>query len=111
MYLNRVPKVSTLKELATMNERLNVAYLNNTLSAELKAIGEENNYIYDIDISVNKYVDIDKYKTDPQGWGNLIDLNIRVAYWRKFNALHAWFVNNVQGGEMIAELILLLKSI
>jgi len=22
-----------------------------------------------------------------------------IGYWRKFNALHAWFVDNVQGGE------------
>jgi len=24
---------------------------------------------------------------------------MRVGYWRKFNALHAWFVENVQKGE------------
>jgi hypothetical protein len=24
-----------------------------------------------------------------------------IGYWRKFNALHQWFVENVQGGESI----------
>lgn len=29
-------------------------------------------------------------------WRNFIK---ELQYWRKFNALHAWFVDNVQGGE------------
>lgn len=28
-----------------------------------------------------------------------IYLNVNVAYWRKANAIHSWFVENVQGGE------------
>lgn len=32
--------------------------------------------------------------------GNFIDLRIEdVGYWRKANAIHAWFVDNVQNGE------------
>ena len=28
-----------------------------------------------------------------------LDVSVNVAYWRKANAIHGWFVNNVQGGE------------
>ncbi len=28
-----------------------------------------------------------------------ITINVNVAYWRKANAIHEWFVKNVQGGE------------
>lgn len=28
-----------------------------------------------------------------------IDVSVTVMYWRKANAIHQWFVNNVQGGE------------
>ena len=28
-----------------------------------------------------------------------IDININVAYWRKSNQIHQWFVNNVQDGK------------
>jgi hypothetical protein len=28
-----------------------------------------------------------------------LTVNVMVAYWRKANAIHDWFVNNVQGGE------------
>ncbi len=99
MYLYRVPKVASLDELQKINSRLDKAYIDNNMQNELKAIAKEYDYIYDIDFAINRYVDIDKYKADPKGWGNLIDLTIRVAYWRKFNALHAWFVANVQDDE------------
>lgn len=28
-----------------------------------------------------------------------IKINVQVAYWRKVNSVHQWFVNNVQGGK------------
>ena len=28
-----------------------------------------------------------------------VDVSVNVAYWRKVNSVHAWFVNNVQQGE------------
>ena len=30
--------------------------------------------------------------------GNSIEVSVGVAYWRKANAIHQWFVDNVQGG-------------
>ena len=30
---------------------------------------------------------------------SLVELTAEVAYWRKANAIHDWFVDNVQGGE------------
>lgn len=33
------------------------------------------------------------------GHGGGISLEVPVMYWRKANAIHAWFVTNVQGGE------------
>ena len=28
-----------------------------------------------------------------------VDVSVNVAYWRKVNSVHGWFVNNVQNGE------------
>ena len=28
-----------------------------------------------------------------------VDISVNVAYWRKANSIHKWFVDNVQGGE------------
>lgn len=98
MYLSRVPKVNTLEDLKAINDRLDNAFVNNTLLDEMKAIKVENNYIYDIDFSIESYVDIEKWKEDKEGWGHIISLEIRAGYWRKFNALHKWFVDNVQDG-------------
>lgn len=41
-----------------------------------------------------KYSDWDEERR--YGWGRIMD---QVAYWRKANAIHDWFVNNVQDGE------------
>jgi hypothetical protein len=98
MYLYRVPKMNSLEELNAINSRLDNAFVNGSLSDELKAVHKENKYIYDIDFSISAFIDIEKYKKDPKGWGSIISLDIRVAYWRKFNALHSWFVANVQYG-------------
>lgn len=34
-----------------------------------------------------------------QGSEGAVDLKITIGYWRKVNAVHNWFVHNVQGGE------------
>lgn len=86
MYLNRVPKVSSVSELTVVNERLNNAYKWGGLQKAVKEIKEEKRYIYDIDCSFSPYSDT-------------LETEIRVAYWRKFNALHRWFVENVQNGQ------------
>ena len=98
MYLNRVPKVNTLEDLKVLNDRLDNAFVNGNIIDELRNVKKEMDYIYDIDMSINCYVDIDKWKQDKNDWGNIIDLGTRVGYWRKFNALHKWMVENVQNG-------------
>lgn len=100
MYLTRVPKVKSIQELNEMNDRLNKAYATGVTANffnELKEIKEEKNYIYDIEFSINSWIDIEKWKKKSDG-ENPIELRTRVAYWRKFNALHAWFVENIQNG-------------
>ena len=42
---------------------------------------------------------IDGYKSDKYGRNNGIEVKTNVAYWRKANAIHSWFVNNVQNGK------------
>lgn len=101
MYLTRVPKVKSIQELKEMNDRLNKAYATGVTANffnELKAIQKEKKYIYDIDFSIDSWIDIEEWKKEPAEWGNPIELHTRVAYWRKFNALHAWFVENIQKG-------------
>ena len=98
MFLNRVPEVDSIEELTKINERLDNAFVEGKLMEVLKEVRDEKKYIYNIDFSVCPYMDIEKWKEDKKGWGNIIELNTRVAYWRKFNALHLWFVENVQDG-------------
>lgn len=39
------------------------------------------------------------YKTDKFGRGNAVTESVEVAYWRKANMIHRWFMNNVCHGE------------
>ena len=41
----------------------------------------------------------DDYKTDEFGCSNSEYVTTQAAYWRKANAIHKWFVDNVQNGE------------
>ena len=41
----------------------------------------------------------DNYKSDKYGRSNSVYLTTQVGYWRKANAIHKWFVDNVQDGE------------
>ena len=53
---------------------------------------EHRNVKIDIDLSIDgRKVDIDL--------GKVSEISVRVGYWRKANAIHRWFVENVQGGE------------
>ena len=36
---------------------------------------------------------------DGKKLNNVFQIRQEVAYWRKANAIHKWFVDNVQGGE------------
>jgi hypothetical protein len=61
---------------------------------------EELNAIYYNNPKLNPESEVAKsflplYKWD---WGNVYSIFHEVSYWRKFNALHNWFVNNVQNG-------------
>ena len=42
--------------------------------------------------------DYEDFKTDKFGCPNSTWTESVVAYWRKANAVHKWFVDNVQGG-------------
>jgi hypothetical protein len=42
---------------------------------------------------------MEDYKSDEFGIGNCQTIETEVAYWRKANAIHQWFVDNVQDGE------------
>lgn len=42
---------------------------------------------------------MEDYKSDEFGCGNGETVETEVAYWRKANAIHKWFVDNVQDGE------------
>jgi hypothetical protein len=41
---------------------------------------------------------LEDYKSDEWGVGNGESVETEVAYWRKANAIHNWFVENVQNG-------------
>lgn len=42
---------------------------------------------------------MDDYKSDELGRGNDVTETVEVAYWRKANMIHHWFVNNVCDGK------------
>lgn len=99
MYLNRVPKCESIEELNKLNDRIDEAYANGNLAAELTKIRKEKDRIYDIPFKIEGWCDVEQWKSDKENWGHPICLGIRIAYWRKFNALHAWMVKNVQNDE------------
>lgn len=49
---------------------------------------------------LRKLLDSVGMPSDNAGEGNYgsIDVTVQAGYWRKANAIHAWFVKNVQGG-------------
>ena len=48
------------------------------------------------DANYQKITDTLRLKPDPNA--SWVDVNHNVAYWRKANAIHSWFVKNVQDG-------------
>lgn len=70
-------------------------------------------YLYKKHYIGNKYRDADKqvkvvvpadqqgvtFKTTPINDARITEISEEVAYWRKANAIHQWFVTNVQEGE------------
>lgn len=102
MYMSSVPKVKSVAELRKIEIRLAEAYFAGELETELNKIKDEKEFIWDMPITIEKYPETKaKYEEYKKADGHVIkiDVGIRVGYWRKFNALHAWFVENVQKGE------------
>jgi len=102
MYLNSVPKVESVAELTKIEKRLSEAHFAGKLEEELNVLHKEKGFIWSIPIEIQKYPETkEKYEEYKASDGHVIkiDVGMRVGYWRKFNALHAWFVENVQKGE------------
>lgn len=99
MYLSVIPKVKSLKELTSLKKKLTIAYFKGTFEKELKAFKDKNKFIYDIPVEINDYITKENFEKCMTENDYKIELSMRLGYWRKFNALHAWFVKNVQNGE------------
>lgn len=98
MYLSSIPKVDSLEELKDLEKELTLAYFEGDFEKELNEFKDKKNFIYDIPIGLCSYIDKTNYKEAiKEGSMGKVDLRVRVGYWRKFNALHSWFVKNVQG--------------
>jgi len=105
MYLYKAPKVDSIKELEKLEIRLSKAFYKEKLHTELvkvqKKLKLKNPINYTEDSfwlssvkSEKEFLEINKEFHCPK-----IKLQSEVAYWRKFNALHNWFVQNIQNGE------------
>ena len=103
MYLKMVPKVSSVEELRELEIRLSDAYFTgkDKFEKELKKIQKEKKFKNPIQYIESEWV---PNKESYEKWKALgehspkIELRQEVGYWRKFNALHAWFVETFQGG-------------
>lgn len=85
MFLYRVPRAKTVQELTDLDEKINSS---GNVGDALNEYADENKFIYSISAHYDKY---------DKKW-SVIPAYHNAAYWRKFNALHKWFVDNVQGG-------------
>ena len=59
-----------------------------------KYLSKEDNKIEITDVKTGKK---EEYKSNGSGYG--ITIKDTIAYWRKANQIHKWFVDNVQDGE------------
>lgn len=98
MYLYVAPRYGTLKQVTDLYDKLSEnEYAYRELMEE--CAGNQSLVVTRVldqkkDILINSGVSEEHQKLISSA-GNLIT---EVAYWRKFNALHAWFVRNCQGG-------------
>lgn len=90
MFLYRIPKVESMEELQQINEFLSTKKTIVELKDALSDFLDEKGFIYQPQITIDKYSDSADVSFVPS-YHN-------AAYWRKFNALHLWFVENVQNG-------------
>jgi hypothetical protein len=94
MYLMKTVRTSVEK----YNEVSNIVY--DEKYSEFKELAEmrnkisklKNNEIITTYEGIPIYASVSEYYTS-------FSLSMEVAYWRKANAIHAWFVKNVQNGE------------
>lgn len=110
MYLYRVPKVDSIQELKELNDQINT--LNEQgIGNTLNTIANEKGFIYPVNVHFDKYT---------KKWA--LGSSRSDCYWRKFNALHNWFVQNIQNGvdkceehllseDKVKELLELLESL
>jgi len=98
MYLKMVPKVETIEELNEMETRLSKAYYAGTLKQELEAVQKEKGFKNPISYEMSEWVDDEKeyLEQNAEYHSPKIVLSKDVGYWRKFNALHSWFVKTFQ---------------
>lgn len=109
MYLNRMPryKNATAKEVSMLedyfdwknkkkdpNSSANSCTLKKWCGVEYKDVPNGNIRKFYEPFFTVKYSEWDIEKS--YGYGRIMD---QVAYWRKANAIHDWFVNHVQDGE------------
>jgi hypothetical protein len=100
MYLELVPKVDSMEELQEMETRLSKAYYKNKLESELKKIQKEKGFKNPISYKVSEWIpNKEKYEEyNKECHSPKISLRTEAGYWRKFNALHSWFVDKCQDG-------------
>jgi hypothetical protein len=100
MYLKMVPKVESIEELNEMETRLSKAFYAGKLEAELKKIQKEKKFKNPIQYTESEWVGdkSDYTKQNKEYHEPKIILRKECGYWRKFNALHAWFVETFQDG-------------
>lgn len=101
MYLKSAPKVESIEELHALEIRLSDAYFADNLEKELKKVQKEKGFKNPIEYTLDDYLcSKEKYeeiKAAGEHWPK-VSLRKEVGYWRKFNALHNWFVETFQNG-------------
>jgi len=102
MFLYRIPKVESIEELQEINKVLSTKKNVSELKEEICEISKRKNFIYQFQITIDKYSDGSEI--------SIIPPYHNAAYWRKFNALHNWFVANVRGGNDNCEYYLVKRE-
>jgi hypothetical protein len=103
MYLKSAPKVKNIEELEEMEKRLSEAYYagEKKFKAELKKIQKEKKFKNPISYEISDWPknkeDYDKWTSQGEHIAKVV-IRKQIGYWRKFNALHAWFVKTFQDG-------------
>jgi hypothetical protein len=97
-YLYRAPRYGTLEQISSLYEKLSEnEYAYREILEEVE--GNQNLMVVRVldqkkEILSNSGI-LAEFQKEIGGAGSLF---VEIAYWRKFNALHAWFVRNCQDG-------------